>query len=104
MRTTEDVASEALKASHHDTLELAHKKLNEVPVELRDFSSMTVAVDQKKIPEVKAVIREFRQKMGELLKAGNKSDVYQLAIQFFPLTAQSTRAGKNNQSSKKGRK
>jgi uncharacterized protein (TIGR02147 family) len=86
VRTTEDIASEALKASHQDTLVLSQQKLKEVPVELRDFSSLTVAIDLEKLTEAKTIIREFRQKMGELLKTGHKTDVYQLAVQFFPLT------------------
>jgi uncharacterized protein (TIGR02147 family) len=86
IRTTEDVASEALKASHLDTLTLAQRKLQEVPLEMRDFSSLTVAVDVEKLSEAKTIIREFRQKMDELLKTGRKRHVYQLAIQFFPLT------------------
>lgn len=86
VRTTEDVASAALHASHLETLSLGQRKLREVPVDLRDFSSLTVAVDPELMPQAKAIIREFRQKMDTLLKTGNKSEVYQLAIQFFPLT------------------
>ncbi len=86
IRTTEDVASQALQASHRDTLELGQKKLSEIPVELRDYSSLTVALDPEKLPEAKVIIREFRQKMADLLKGGCKTEVYQLAIQFFPLT------------------
>ncbi|MGE3757115.1 MAG: DUF4423 domain-containing protein [Pseudobdellovibrionaceae bacterium] len=86
VRTTEDVASQALQASHFDTLELGKRKLEEVSVELRDFSSMMVAVDSAKLPETKQIIREFRRKMMALLKDGRKSEVYQLAIQFYPIT------------------
>jgi uncharacterized protein (TIGR02147 family) len=86
LRTTEDISSRALKKSHKETLEMSHKKLNEVEVELRDFSSMTVAVNPEKLMEAKTIIREFRQKMGALLRNGQKTEVYQLAIQLYPLT------------------
>ncbi len=85
-RTTEDVASHALRTSHRETLEIAQTKLEEVAVELRDFSSLMVAIDLDKLPEAKIVIREFRQKMSELLKTGKRSEIFQLAIQFYPLT------------------
>lgn len=85
-RTTEDVASQALRASHRESLEIAEKKLQDVAVGFRDFSSLMVALDPEKIPEAKIIIREFRQKMAELLKTGARSEVYQLAIQFYPLT------------------
>jgi uncharacterized protein (TIGR02147 family) len=86
LRTTEDVSSVALKESHKETLEMGKKKLDEVEVELRDFSSMTIALDVGRLPEAKTIIREFRQKLSALLKDGKKTDVYQLAIQFYPLT------------------
>jgi len=86
LRTTEDVTSHALVESHIETLEMGKTKLDEIEVEFRDFSSMTVAIDLKKLTEAKTIIREFRQKMSALLRDGNKTDVYQLAIQFYPLT------------------
>jgi uncharacterized protein (TIGR02147 family) len=86
VRTTEDVLSPALRASHKQTIEMGIQKLDQVAMELRDFSSTTLAVDLEKLPEVKTIIREFRQKMSALLKEGTKTDVYQLAIQFYPLT------------------
>ena len=86
VRTTEDVASSALKASHLETLELGKQKIESVALELRDFSSMMVAVDLEKIPEMKVIIREFRQKASKLLKTGKPAPVFQLGIQFYPLT------------------
>lgn len=90
LRTTEDITSQALKASHLETLELGKSKLEEVEVELRDYSSVTIAMDLEKLPEVKTIIREFRQKVLSLLKDGNKTDVYQMAIQLYPLTTNKT--------------
>jgi uncharacterized protein (TIGR02147 family) len=86
IKTTEDVASNALKESHKETLNMGLNKLDEIEVELRDFSSSTIGIDLEKLPEAKTIIREFRQKMTGLLRDGNKTDVYQLAIQFYPLT------------------
>lgn len=86
VRTTEDIVSVALKESHKETLEMGKNKLDEVAVMLRDFSSTTVAVDLEKLTEAKTIIREFRQKMAALLRDGNRTDIYQLAIQFYPLT------------------
>ena len=85
-RTTEDVASQALIASHREGLAVAQKKIEDVALEFQDFSSLTVAIDPQKIIEAKIIIREFRQKMIELLKTGNRSEVFQLAIQLYPLT------------------
>ncbi len=93
IKTTEDVSSLALRASHEETLRMGVDKINSVPVELRDFSSATLAIDLEKLPEAKNIIREFRMKMRSLLESGNKTDVYQLAIQFYPLTGDHTEIG-----------
>lgn len=84
--TTEDIKSQALRDSHKEVLAMGANKLDEIAVELRDFSSLTMALDLNKLPEAKSIIREFRLKMIEMLEGGNRSDVYQLAIQFYPLT------------------
>lgn len=87
LKTTEDIKSQALRKSHLENLEIAKTKLDEIEVELRDFSATTVAVDLKQIPEAKTIIREFRQKMAALMRNGqNKTEVYQLAMQFYPLS------------------
>jgi len=86
VRTTEDIRSQALMESHKETLQMGIVKLEEIEVDMRDYSSTTVAMDLNKLTEAKTIIREFRQKMAALLRDGDKTDLYQLAIQFFPLT------------------
>jgi uncharacterized protein (TIGR02147 family) len=86
VRTTEDVTSPALKLSHLEALEMGKNKLEEVEVELRDFSSMTIAMDPERLPEVKTIIREFRQKVMGLLRGGKKTEVFQMTIQLYPIT------------------
>lgn len=87
VKTSEDVRSQALREAHKETMRMGINKIDEIEVELRDFSSMAVAVDLDQLLEAKTIIREFRQKMSALLRNGaNKTDVFQLAIQFYPLT------------------
>lgn len=87
IKTTEDVRSQALQESHIETLKLGIKKIEEIEVDLRDFSSVSMAIDVDQILEAKTIIREFRQKMASLLRNGTKkTDVFQLAIQFYPVT------------------
>lgn len=86
LKTTEDIASVAIRKSHAEILDMAKSKLESVEVELRDFSSTTLAIDLAKMPEAKQIIREFRKKMTGLMKEGNKTEVYKISIQFFPLS------------------
>lgn len=86
LETSEDVESQALQAAHIENLQLAKEKLESTPVELRDFSSVTIAIDPKKLPEAKAIIREFQEKLYTLLSTESKTEVYQFNCQLFPLT------------------
>lgn len=86
VRTTEDVKSEVIREAHVQSLEMAKNKIKDIEVDLRDFSSLTLAMDLEMLGEAKSVIREFRQKMVALLKEGNKKEVFKLSIQFYPLT------------------
>jgi uncharacterized protein (TIGR02147 family) len=90
--TADDLVNQALRDSHRESLLLGCQKLEEIALELRDFSSLTLAIDMEKVPEVKLLIREFRKKITSLLKEGHKYEVYQLAIQFYPLTNLSRQA------------
>ncbi len=86
LRTTEDIPSQALVDSHIETLDIGKDKLQNVELDYRDFSSIMIPTNLSKIPEAKVIIREFRQKMAALLERGDKTDVFQLAIQLYPLS------------------
>ena len=60
--------------------------IDETSIDYRDFSTLAVAIDLNKIPEAKAIIREFRQKMAKLMSEGERTEVYELAIQLYPIT------------------
>lgn len=86
LETSDGVESQALQASHQDSLDIAKRKLESVPVELRDFSSVTMSITTEKIPQAKAIIREFQEKLHALLSSGPQDEVYQFNCQLFPLT------------------
>lgn len=88
VRTSTDVASGALKRHHEQNLSLAEKALRETPVESRDITSITMAIDPKRLPEAKELIKAFRRKMSNFLESGNRSSIYVLAVQLFPVQAQ----------------
>ncbi len=84
--TTTDIANLSLRKSHYQNLELAKDSLDKDDVEERDFSSMTMAIDPKKIPEAKKRIREFRRSLSAFLENGEKTQVYRICLQLFPLS------------------
>lgn len=86
LTTTHDIPSSALRRSHRQSLEQAIEALEEVPVELRDISSITFPIDMSRIAEAKRMILDFRRGLSAFLESGAKEEVYNLNIQLIPVT------------------
>lgn len=86
LSTSDDVADQAVRKSHYEDLKLAEKVLDRSPVELRDFTAVTVAVDKTKISEAKQMIREFQDRLTQFLEDGQKNEVYKLTFYMYPLS------------------
>jgi len=57
------------------------------PLEERDMTTITCAVDSNKIAEAKLLIKDFRRKMAEFLTSGSQSNrIYNITICLYPLT------------------
>ncbi len=84
LSTSEDVKSAALRRAHREVLSMAEKSLDSVPIDLREITSITMAIDPMKIPDAKKLIREFRDKLSMHLEAKKRKDVYELVIALFP--------------------
>lgn len=86
--TTTDIPSRAIRDHHREVAKLASEALDEVTVDARDFSSITLAFDSSKMAEAKDRIKKFRRQFNaDFQKDPIKDRVYCLAIQFFPLDA-----------------
>jgi plasmid maintenance system antidote protein VapI/predicted transcriptional regulator len=85
-RTTDDVPSLKIKHYHKQNLKLAADKLDQTPPELREFCTMTIPIHPKNISAAKQMIRRFKEEFSEELDRGKQTEVYNLCIQFFPLT------------------
>lgn len=93
IQTTDGISSLALRRSHRDELDLARVKLEEIALELRDYSSMTIALNREDLAEAKKFLKTWRRKFAALVeKSAKKNEVYQLCIQLFPLTRGNDRA------------
>ncbi len=92
-RTTDNVSSDALRRSHAETLQHAALKMDSVPIKFRDNSSITIALDPKKLPMLKALSRRYRREFIALAEKGERTEVYQLAIHLFPWTQVTTKKG-----------
>jgi len=84
--TTHEVRDASIRRNHAQALDLAQQALEQVPIELRDFSASVVCVDPDLLPAAKKRLRELRREIADLLESGKKKEVYRLSIQLFPLT------------------
>ena len=84
--TRDDVASEAIKRYHEEMLDNAKQALRCVQVEKRDITAQSIVISSENLSRAKELIRQFQDKFSELIEQESGDAVYQLQIQFFPLT------------------
>lgn len=72
---------------HQSMMKLAAEAIRTLPVNKREAAGVTLAVPKDKLQQIKDRIREFRQEINKLASGyEDPTDLYQLNIQFFPLT------------------
>lgn len=85
-RATYDIPDEILREGLVKDLDLAKEKLQELDAFAREFSTMTLVMDHKDLTKAKKLLRTFLRNFTKSLERGQKKEVYQLSLQFFPLT------------------
>ena len=86
VHTSDDVLDISIQRAHLADMELAKEALTSVPVDLRDFTSMTMPASVALLPKAKAAIRRFRDELVEILAEEPGAEVYQASIYLYPLT------------------
>ena len=86
IKTTTDIPSSSIKNYHKGVLALGQNKLDTVPVNLREFSSITMAVNTRNLEKAKKLTQQYKQQMLKLMEKGKQDEIYQLSIQLFPLS------------------
>lgn len=85
LTTTENVPSEAILKVNDQILQKAQIALLEQAVEERDFSSVTFAINPKKIDEARRIISKCRHELIRLLEEGKRTELYCFSAQLFRL-------------------
>jgi uncharacterized protein (TIGR02147 family) len=80
------MADVTLKKHHEQSLDLAKESLFRDDVKKRDFTTVTMAIDPKKLSMAKERIRKFEDELSDLLESGHRTEVYRLSMQLFPLS------------------
>jgi uncharacterized protein (TIGR02147 family) len=92
LRIDNTISTAATRNFHQKLLSKAQTALDTLPFEKRDFSSVTFVMDPEQIPYAKKRIQEFRRSLMNELESRSPEPraVYQVSIQLFPLTPEST--------------
>lgn len=81
------LTSQAQRRFQTRSLEKAIQAVETQPVELRDNTSVTMAINRADLPKAKAMIKDFRRRLCQELEANPTLDeVYQLTVSFVSLT------------------
>ncbi len=92
IKTTDDVRDLSIQQSHLNDMALAQEKIRDVPVDQRDFTSFTFAVNPKLLPKAKEILRRAQDSLSELMDAEDPQEVYKVCMYLFPLTETENRS------------
>jgi len=61
--------------------------LEKMPSEEREQSTISLTVDEARLPEAKERIKEFRKELAEILNSGSQQGkTYQISVSLFPVS------------------
>lgn len=81
------LTSQGSKQLQKQILEQSIEALTNLPIEVRNHTSMTMAIDPKHLPEAIKRIASFRRELCEYLESqGDPTEIYQLSLSLFPIT------------------
>lgn len=87
LKVENTVSTESTREFHKQVLNRAIESLENDPIEVRDFSAMTLAIDPALIPYAKERIRAFRRELTQELESkGAPKRVYNLTVQIYPVS------------------
>ena len=81
------IPSRAIKNYHHQMLDKASMALEEQPVEIRDISGISFAMDSKDVKKLKKDILQFQNRMIKKYTNGKKDQVYHIEMALFALSS-----------------
>lgn len=89
LSTGERWQSAAVRTYQREVIRLSEGAVERVPKELRDISTITVALSSDCLEEIREILREARAKVVRIADRRPSEDsdaVYQLNLQWFPVT------------------
>lgn len=78
--------SAAHRELQKQVVEKARIAIDECPPEVKDITSMTMAIDPSNLDRARSLIQKFRRDLSALLEDGEQTQVYNLGIQLYPIS------------------
>ncbi|MBO9665788.1 MAG: DUF4423 domain-containing protein [Bdellovibrio sp.] len=85
--TENEIPSPVLRESQRQVIVQSLDSLQRDSVDVRSITSVTFPANIKNLPKAKKLISEFSARMAELMEKGDRTEVYNLAVQLVPVTA-----------------
>lgn len=86
LTSTNTIPSAALRSYNRQMIERALWGLDNVPLELRNITSIMVTANPNNLYKLKVLTNEFKQRAAELFGEGEATEVYNICIQIVPCT------------------
>lgn len=85
--TRSDLTSEARRRTQNELVQKSLTAIENVPFQLRENGSLTIAIDSRRLPEFKNKITNCLKELSDLMQPTQKDldSVYQVTIALFPL-------------------
>lgn len=91
-----DVVSLSVREMHRQMGNLAVRALDEIPVDERDVSGLTMGISENAYYKITKEIEDFRHRVSAIaLEDSGNERVYRLNVQLFPLTKECNCGGSN---------
>ena len=84
--TSNEIPSADIRGFHKNMIYESIKHLKEDNLEVRDFSSITLTLNPKKIEKAKMMIASFRGEFSKEMFERDSNSLYQINFQLYPLT------------------
>lgn len=81
-----EVPNASIRRFHHQLLGLADSSLEKHDVSVRQFGSLTFAIQRSHLSKAKKTLNKFQHRFWKMFQSDSGTDVYALGLQFFPLT------------------
>ncbi|WP_413582714.1 DUF4423 domain-containing protein [Bdellovibrio sp. HCB288] len=86
LATLTDIPSEVIKNASAQHLQRAMEKLFAIDVDAREVTTLTLPIDRGNMKDFKAMIRRWKSELVEFASKQNTNEVYDLNIQFVPVS------------------